>query len=161
VPSAARSRALRDAEAEVAAIIREARWCHEKLYKKDMLLSCVLASEEERAAMAEPIGWWPVLDTDVTMEEHVRVLQARVTKGSRSHCRRRLWRRRPLLQRPSELNDPAIWKEGDGWATVTAEYFWKEADGCSTVTAGRSDLDDRQVDALHSSMFQFPDQFFS
>jgi hypothetical protein len=24
---------------------------------------------------------------------------------------------------PSEVNDPAILKEGDGWASVTAEYF--------------------------------------
>jgi hypothetical protein len=41
------------------------------------------------------------------------------------------------------VNDLAIWKEGDGWALVTAEYFWKEADGWSMVMAGRSDLGDR------------------
>jgi hypothetical protein len=82
VPSAARYRAQRerDAEAESAAIVREARWRHEKLYNKAILLYCMLASEEERAAMAEPIGWQPVLDTDVTMEEHVHILQARVSE---------------------------------------------------------------------------------
>jgi hypothetical protein len=68
------SHAQRDVEAEVAAIVREARWRHEKLYNKAMLLYCVLASEEDRAAMAEPIGWQPVLDTDVSMEEHMHIL---------------------------------------------------------------------------------------
>jgi hypothetical protein len=62
---------------------------------------------------------------------------------------------------PSEVNDPAIWKEGDGWASVTAEYFWKEADGWSTATAGRRDLGDRQVGALHSSLLQFAIQILS
>jgi hypothetical protein len=33
-----------------------ARWRHEKLYNKAMIMCCILASEEERAAMAEPIG---------------------------------------------------------------------------------------------------------
>jgi hypothetical protein len=61
--------ALRDAKAEVA------RWRHKKLYKKAMLMYCVLSSEEERAAMVEPISWQPVLDTNVSMEEHVHVLQ--------------------------------------------------------------------------------------
>jgi hypothetical protein len=64
----------------VATIVQEARWRHEKLYNKAMLLYYVLASEEERAALAEPIGWRPMLDTDVTMEEHVRILQARVNE---------------------------------------------------------------------------------
>jgi hypothetical protein len=32
-----------------------ARWRHEKLYNKAMI-HCILASEEERAAMAEPIS---------------------------------------------------------------------------------------------------------
>jgi hypothetical protein len=36
----------------------------------------VLASEEERAALAEPIGWRPVLDTNVSM---------RITCTSSSH----------------------------------------------------------------------------
>jgi hypothetical protein len=45
----------------------------------------------------------------------------------------------------SEQNDPAIWKEGDAWATVTGEYFWKEADGWSTATAGRIELDSEKV----------------
>jgi hypothetical protein len=75
---------VRDAEAELAAIVRateqEARWRHEKLYNKAMFLYCVLASEEERAAMAEPIGWRHVLDTGVTMEEHVCILQVRVNE---------------------------------------------------------------------------------
>jgi hypothetical protein len=61
----------------------------------------------------------------------------------------------------SELNDPAIWKEGDGWASVTGEYFWTEADGWSRATSGRSDLSDRQVGALHSSLLQFAIQILS
>jgi hypothetical protein len=62
---------------------------------------------------------------------------------------------------PSELNDLAIWKEGDGWASVTAEYFWKEANGWSTAMAGRNDLGDRQVGALHSFLLQFAIQILS
>jgi hypothetical protein len=45
----------------------------------------------------------------------------------------------------SELNDRAIWKEDDAWATVTGEYFWKEADDWSTATAGRIELDGEKV----------------
>jgi hypothetical protein len=41
----------------------------------------------------------------------------------------------PSCNAPSEVNDPTIWKEGDGWASVTVEYFWKEADGWSMATA--------------------------
>jgi hypothetical protein len=73
-----------DVEAEEVAVVRvieeEARWHHENLYNKAMTLYCVLASEKERAAMVKPIGWRPVLDTDVTMEEHVRILQAQVNE---------------------------------------------------------------------------------
>jgi hypothetical protein len=49
---------MRDAKAEavVRAVEEEARWCHDKLYKKAMMLYCKLVSEEERVAMAEPIG---------------------------------------------------------------------------------------------------------
>jgi hypothetical protein len=54
----------------------------------------------------------------------------------------------PSHNAESELNDPAIWKEGDAWATVTGGYFWKEVDGWSAVTARRSDLGDRKVHAL-------------
>jgi hypothetical protein len=38
------------------------------------VLYCILASEEERAAMAEPIGWRHVLDPNVSMEENVCIL---------------------------------------------------------------------------------------
>jgi hypothetical protein len=75
---------VQDTEVEAAAIVRamehEARWHHKKMYNRVMMLYCVLASEEKRAAMAEPIGWRPVMDTDVTMEEHMRILQARVNE---------------------------------------------------------------------------------
>jgi hypothetical protein len=60
-------------EAEVDVVVR-ARWRHEKFYNKAMILYCVLTSEEERAAMAEPIGWRPVLDPNVSMEGHVHIL---------------------------------------------------------------------------------------
>jgi hypothetical protein len=53
-----------------------ARWRHEKLYNKAMIMYCILALEEERAAMAEPIGCRPVLDPNVSMEDHMRILQA-------------------------------------------------------------------------------------
>ncbi|KAK1602232.1 hypothetical protein QYE76_016841 [Lolium multiflorum] len=85
MPSSARCRTqcMRDVEAhaeteeEADAVVR-ARWRHEKLYDKAMILCCVMASEEERATMAEPISWRPVLDPKVSMEDHVRILRAQV-----------------------------------------------------------------------------------
>jgi hypothetical protein len=75
---------VRDTEVKLAVVARatehEARWRHKKMYNRVMMLYCVLASEEKRAAMAEPIGWRPVMDTDVTMEEHMCILQARVNE---------------------------------------------------------------------------------
>jgi hypothetical protein len=59
------------AETEVGVWVR---WRHETLYNKAMILYCILASEEERVAMAEPIGWRPVLDPNVSMEGHVHIL---------------------------------------------------------------------------------------
>jgi hypothetical protein len=52
----------------------------EKLYHKAMLFYYLQASEEERVCMEEPIGWRPVLDPNVPMEVHVRILQARVNE---------------------------------------------------------------------------------
>jgi hypothetical protein len=46
----------------------------EKLYHKAMLFYYLQASEEERVCMEEPIGWRPVLDPNVPMEVHVRIL---------------------------------------------------------------------------------------
>uniref|UniRef100_A0ACD5UJQ2 Uncharacterized protein n=1 Tax=Avena sativa TaxID=4498 RepID=A0ACD5UJQ2_AVESA len=66
------------AEAEVNRIEKEARLRHEALYNKAMRLYVVLASPEERARMADPIGWRPVLNPNVNMEEHVCRLQKRV-----------------------------------------------------------------------------------
>jgi hypothetical protein len=45
-----------------------------------MLFYYLQASEEERVRMEEPIGWRPVLDPNVPMEEHVRILQAWVNE---------------------------------------------------------------------------------
>jgi hypothetical protein len=69
-----------DAEAEAAAIARASeleKELHEKLYHKAMLFYYLQAFKEERVRMEEPIGWRPVLDPNVPMEEHVRILQAR------------------------------------------------------------------------------------
>ena len=74
----ARSQPPRDSEVNL--IEEEARLRHEALYNKAMRLYAVLASLEERARMAEPIGWRPVLDPNVSMEDHVRRLQARVNR---------------------------------------------------------------------------------
>jgi hypothetical protein len=94
VPAGARCRTQRmrdvEAQAETKAEVR-ARWRHEKLYNKAMILYCILASEEERAAMVEPIGWRPVLDPNVSMEDHVRISRRRWTR-----------RRRRCLSRPRQ-----------------------------------------------------------
>jgi hypothetical protein len=49
-------------------------WRHNKLYNKLMILHCVLASEEDRAAIAERNGWRHALPTNVSLEEQIHIL---------------------------------------------------------------------------------------
>jgi hypothetical protein len=56
-------------------VTEERCWRYDKLYHKFMLLYYCFASEEERAAMAEPNGWRPPIPTNVSLEEHVRSMQ--------------------------------------------------------------------------------------
>jgi hypothetical protein len=59
-------------------VAEERQWRYDKLYQKYMLLYCFLASEEERAAMAEPNGWRPTIPSNVSLEEQIRVMEAQV-----------------------------------------------------------------------------------
>jgi hypothetical protein len=43
-----------------------------------MILYCCLTLEEERAAMAEPTSRRPPIPTNVSLEEQIRIMQARV-----------------------------------------------------------------------------------
>ena len=43
-----------------------------------MLLHLILASPEDRARMAEPIGWRPTLPTAVSLERQLKILEARL-----------------------------------------------------------------------------------
>jgi hypothetical protein len=56
----------------------ERRWRYDKLYHKFMLMYCCLASDEERAAMAEPNGWRPPIPINVSLEEQVRIMEDQV-----------------------------------------------------------------------------------
>jgi hypothetical protein len=58
--------------------VEQAWWCYDKLYRKYMIMYCCLTSEEERAAMAGPTGWRPAIPTDVSLEEQIRTMQARL-----------------------------------------------------------------------------------
>jgi hypothetical protein len=50
----------------------------DKLYHKVMFLYYQLASPEEQIQMAEPIGWRPELPTNISLQEQLRILQARL-----------------------------------------------------------------------------------
>jgi chaperonin cofactor prefoldin len=50
----------------------------ERLYNEVMKLRHLLASEEEKAAMAEPNGWRPLLPIDVSLEVQIRMLEEQV-----------------------------------------------------------------------------------
>jgi hypothetical protein len=50
----------------------------DKLYHKVMFLYYQLASPEEQIRMAEPIGWRPELPTNISLQEQLRILQARL-----------------------------------------------------------------------------------
>jgi hypothetical protein len=63
---------------EERAAEEQARWRYDKLHPKFMILYLYLVSEEERAAMAKPNGWWPPIPTNVSLEEHIHIMQARV-----------------------------------------------------------------------------------
>jgi hypothetical protein len=68
---------VRDAaEAKVLAMEEVARHHHQKFYNKVMLLYAVLASQEEREAIAKPNGWRPHLPTNVSLHSSICYLQA-------------------------------------------------------------------------------------
>jgi hypothetical protein len=50
----------------------------DKLYHKVMFLYYQLASPEEQIRMAEPIGWRPELPMNISLQEQLRILQARL-----------------------------------------------------------------------------------
>jgi hypothetical protein len=52
------------------------QWRYEKLVQKYMLIYCCLASEEERAAMAEPNCWRPAIPSN--LEEQIGAMEARL-----------------------------------------------------------------------------------
>ena len=73
---------VRDAEESIAEEVarqrQEEMWRNQELYDKVMLLHLVLASPEDRARMAEPIGWRPLLPTNISLEMQVSILEARL-----------------------------------------------------------------------------------
>jgi hypothetical protein len=50
----------------------------DKLYHKVMFLYYQLASPKEQIRMAKPIGWRPELPTNISLQEQMRILQARL-----------------------------------------------------------------------------------
>jgi hypothetical protein len=51
---------------------------NQKLYDRVMLLHYILASEEDKVRMVEPIGWHPLLATNMSLQMQVEILQGRV-----------------------------------------------------------------------------------
>jgi hypothetical protein len=86
------------------------------------VLYYILASEEERAAMASA----------GSQREHGGARLHPLGAGGRA-CAAAASAVPGSTVFLKPLTDGAIWKEGDTWATVTGEYYWKEADGWSTA----------------------------
>jgi hypothetical protein len=64
----------KEAMEEEAMIVEAERYRHDKLYRKVMLLHCVLASPKMRESMAEPMSYRPELHPHFSMETQIQLL---------------------------------------------------------------------------------------
>jgi hypothetical protein len=89
-----------------------------KLYHKLMLLHYQLGSSEVQEAMAEPVGWRPEPDPNLSLETQVTILAEQFVCDVPAVCTT------SAMNRSSgQVRDEKIWEDGDGWAKLTGEVY--------------------------------------